>query len=210
MLFSLFLKGLIVGFSIAMPVGPIGLLCIRNTLTIGFIGGVLSGLGAAAADALFGGLAGLGVSAITAFLEKYNFLVHTIGAIVLIVLGIHIMKHATPKSQKEPHLPIARKALRYAFFSTFFLTLVNPLTILSYAAMYVAIATDITPVASLNGSLLMALGVFVGSTLWWLILSSITTYIKHRLDTRSMIRINKLSGGFLLLLGVGTWIAAFF
>lgn len=209
MFLSLFLKGCLIGFSIAMPVGPIGLLCIRNTLALGFLGGLFSGLGAAVADALFGCIASFGVATIIALIEKYHLWVHTIGALVLMAIGVHIVRTA---KKSTSHISIdstqAVQGLTYAFFSTFLLTLVNPLTILSYAAVYASLSPDVVQMPTCTSALLMASGIFVGSTLWWLILSAFTTYIKSKLDAKYMVRINTLSGFFLILLGIGTWLAA--
>lgn len=208
MFLSLFLKGFIIGFSIAMPVGPIGLLCMRNTLALGFLGGALSGLGAACADFLFGGLAGLGIASVNIFLENNSLLVHSIGALFLGGIGIQIYRKSNSiylKQKKEVPL----KGLLFAFFSTFFLTLINPLTILSYAAIYAAVATDIVQIPGLPSCLTVAFGVFLGSALWWLILSCITSCIHRKLEHKHLVRINQISGVFLILLGIATWVSAF-
>ena len=210
MFWTLFLKGFLIGFSIAMPVGPIGLLCIRNSLTLGFLGGVLSGLGAAIADALFGALAGLGLSSVNTFLEHHSLLVHTIGACFLIFIGIKVLRDAPAHLNNGTH-PQARvlSSPLWALVSTFLLTLVNPLTILSYAAIYASVATDITNVPGLHSVLTVASGVFFGSLMWWLILSSITVFITRKLDQKYLVRINLLSGIFLIFLGLVTWLVAF-
>lgn len=209
MFLSLFIKGIIIGFSIAMPVGPIGLLCIRNTLTLGFLGGLVSGFGAAVADGLFATIAGLGVSTIITFLKEYNLWVHSIGAIVLIGIGINIIKNASKVLENIPlDSPQAVKSLLWAFLSTMILTFVNPLTILSYAAVYATLTPNPEEVSTALSSVTIAGGVLIGAALWWFILSAITNWIKHKLDAKYMTRINTLSGIFLILLGVGTWIVA--
>lgn len=198
------------GFSIAMPVGPIGLLCIRNSLALGLWGGILSGLGAACVDSLFGCLAGLGISAFNLFLEEHSMLFHLIGAFILSGIGIGILIDTSRLDENENSAHLALKGLSYAFFSTFFLTLINPLTILSYAAIYAAIASDVAKAPGVSSALTVALGVFIGSLLWWIILSVITVSLKKKMESKHKRWINTISGSFIIILGLGTLLATLF
>lgn len=204
MLLSLFLKGFLMGFSIAMPVGPIGLLCIRNTLALGFYGGLVSGLGAASVDALLGFVAGIGISAFSLFLEKHALIVHSLGSVFLCVLGILFLLDSPQFAQSQEENRPAFKKLSYAFLSTFFLTLINPITLLSYAAIYAAIATDLLQAPGMRSALTVAAGVFMGALLWWLILSTLTASLKKKMAPKHMKWINILSGSFIICLGIGT------
>lgn len=207
MLFGLLFKGFLMGFSIAMPVGPIGLLCIRNTLNLGFYGGLVSGLGAACVDALLGFIAGLGISAFSFFLEKYALAFHAIGSCFLFIIGIAVLLDSPRVVQSREESGRVFKKLSYAFFSTFFLTLVNPITILSYAAIYAAIATDLLQEPGIRSALTVAAGVFIGALLWWLILAAITAILKKKMELKHMKWINILSGSFIICLGIGTLLA---
>jgi len=193
---DLLVKGLIIGFSIAAPVGPIGLLCIRRTLEHGQRVGFVSGLGAAAADGLYGLLAGLGLAAITQFLVDQQSWLQAAGGAFLCYLGVRtwLAKPAQASAQAKGEQMIA------AFASTFFLTLTNPLTIFSFLAIFSGLG--VSPAA--NGSfaaLPLVLGVFGGSALWWWVLSQAAGLLKSRFQTLPLHWINRISGTILLLFG---------
>jgi len=127
-----FFKGLIIGFSIAAPVGPIGMLCIRRTLVYGRLSGLVSGLGAATADAVYGSIAAFGLAFVATFLVNQQGWLHLVGGLFLCYLGIKafLAKPATATTTPESI------SLASDYASTFFLTLTNPLTILSFAAVF--------------------------------------------------------------------------
>lgn len=212
MLFALFLKGFFIGFSIAMPVGPIGLLCIRNSLALGLYGGIFSGLGAACVDALLAGLAGFGVTTFSVFLEAHSSLLYCIGAFFLCFIGVLIIRDSScfEKSQEKAELPKPMKGLFYAFISTFFLTMINPITIISYAGIYTAISMDIAKNPGMYSILALAGGVFLGALCWWIILSFLTVALKKQLEAKQMRWINIASGSFIICLGIGTFLSLFF
>ncbi len=143
---SLFLKGLLIGFSIAAPVGPIGVLCIRRTLASGRTIGLLSGLGAATADALYGSLAAFGLTAISGFLVRQQGLLRLLGGAFLCYLGLRaiLTRPANAASLNSPASHVN------AYSSTFFLTLTNPLTILSFAAIFAGLVMIIFTLSELR------------------------------------------------------------
>lgn len=195
MLIFAFLKGVAVGFSIAAPVGPIGLLCIRRTLDNGRWAGLLTGLGAATADAIYALLAAFGVT-FGASLTEGSSWSHLTAAIVLLFLGI---KMASEKPATRAANPGGTTAFLW-FISTFLLTLSNPLTIVSFIAVFTAIG----PAAGgLLSSLIMTLGVFLGSVAWWLILSGGVSALPVSNNPKRTIWINRLSGG--AIAGFGLW-----
>lgn len=191
-----YLKGLIIGISIAAPVGPIGIICMRRTLAQGRMIGFVSGLGAATADAIYGLIAGFGLAVITNFLIGQQFWIQLAGGMFLCYLGIRTLTskalHTTTDTQ--------RKNMMGAFLSVFILTLTNPMTILSFIAIFAGLG--ISSAESNTGSaLLLVLGVFCGSTLWWLLLSSGVGLLKQRIKTNTVTIINRLSGVIILLFG---------
>ena len=192
-----FLKGAILGFAIAAPVGPIGILCIRKTLEYGRFSGLFSGLGAAVADAIYGAVAAFGLAFISDYLIMGEFWLRLIGGAFLIYLGA-----ATyfAKANKKTQL-VTHKTLVSDFVSTFFLTMTNPMTILSFAAVFAGVGLAAVSRDYLDASWLV-FGVFVGSALWWLILSGATSLLRGRLDTRRLIWVNRISGGIILAFGV--------
>ena len=159
------LRGLAIGFSIAAPVGPIGVLCIRRTLAEGRVSGLVSGLGAATADAIYGCIAGFGLTFIANILISQQVWLRLIGGLFLCYLGVKTLL------AKPAHQATSAKGngLVGAYASTFFLTLTNPMTILSFVAIFAGLG-----LASTGGNYasagVLVFGVFIGSALWWLIL----------------------------------------
>lgn len=196
MFIELITKGLVIGFSIAMPVGPIGLLCIRNVLTFGMLCGLLTGLGAACADSIYGAMAGFGVTAISTFLESNGAYLQTIGALFLCYLGISTFLAKKANSTSDESSMTYSKA----FFATFFLTLTNPMTILSFAGVYAGLGIGHDH-SSFNGALITTLGVFLGSATWWIILSLTASFFREKMNATSSVWLNKLSGSILFGFG---------
>lgn len=193
---ELLFKGLMIGFSIAMPVGPIGLLCIRNVLTFGMLCGLITGLGAACADAIYGALAGFGVTAVSSFLETHGAYIQICGALFLSYLGIStFFGKASNTDNKEVGLTNYR-----AFLATFLLTLTNPMTIISFAGVYAGLGIGHEN-SSVNHALITTLGVFLGSIVWWFILSLTASIFRDKFTTTSSIWLNKISGSILFGFG---------
>jgi threonine/homoserine/homoserine lactone efflux protein len=167
------LSGLIIGFSIAAPVGPIGVLVIRRTLADGRVYGLVSGLGAATADAFYGSVAGFGLTFISGFLIEQSFWLRLIGGCFLLALGVSIFVRRPASGSDEPGSPTPGRAggLAGAYASTLFLTITNPLTILSFAGVMAGLGIGETGGDYLRAGMLVA-GVFAGSAAWWVLLSS--------------------------------------
>ena len=193
---SFFLQGLIIGFSIAAPVGPIGILCIRRTLAEGRLTGFVSGLGAASADAVYGSIAAFGLTAISAFLVTQILWMRLIGGIFLLYLGIQTFR-AKPAAQAAEVRP---GGLPSAFLSTFFLTLTNPMTILSFAAIFAGLGLGQTR-GSLGGAVALVAGVFLGSAAWWLTLSALVGIFRERINEKTLVWVNRIAG--VIILGFG-------
>ena len=192
MIYLLF-KGMIIGFAIAAPVGPIGVLCIRRTLAEGRASGFVSGLGAATADAIYGCIAALGLT-FANFLVGGEAWLRLVGGAFLIFLGVRTLL-ARPA---ERTAPAGKERLLGAYSSTLFLTLTNPTTILSiFAGLGAGSAGGDVPSA-----MLLVLGVFLGSAFWWLVLSGITGLFRARLSARGLRWVNRISGTVLATFGV--------
>ena len=193
---ALFLKGMIIGFSIAAPVGPIGILCINRTIASGMLAGLSSGLGAAVADAFYGCVAGFGLVSLSGFLISQKVAIHLVGGSFLLYLGVKTFCSA---SKDKPIVDKARTLLR-DFTSTFFLTLTNPATIISFVAIYASLGVVDTK-ANYSDAMMVVGGVFLGSLLWWVILTLSISVIKHKLSEFTIHWINRGSG--LILCGFG-------
>lgn len=187
------LKGLIIGFSIAAPVGPIGILCIRRTLEYGKLVGVMSGLGAATADGIYGLIASLSLTVITNFLINQQLWFQIIGGVFLGYLGIKTYKSKPLNTSSKGK----NKQKIKAFATTFFLTITNPITIFSFIALFSGLGIANSDI-NIMTKLIFVFGVFSGSVLWWLFLSIIVSLLKNRINEFSL-TINKTSGLILLL-----------
>lgn len=215
-----FIRGLIIGFSIAAPVGPIGVLVIHRTLINGRLSGLVSGLGAATADAIYGSIAGLGLTFVSSFLVKQQEYLSFFGGLFLCYLGVKTLltKSISPLTEIDVNETInhsidskiltnstysnhnRRNNLAY-YGSTLFLTLTNPMTILSFAAIFAGFGLPKN-----SGNLILAFslifGVFMGSALWWFFLSTFTNLFRVKAsDPRILKWINGISG--LIILGFG-------
>lgn len=193
-----FLKGLLLGFSIAAPVGPIGVLCIRKTLQFGRFSGFFSGLGAATADAIYAVIAAFGLTFIANFLLEGQFWLRLIGGGFLLYLGWKTFI-AKPHVQS---INISHTTLLNDFISTFFLTLTNPMTILSFLAVFAGLGLSNIEGDYLQASLLV-MGVFLGSAIWWLTLSEGVTLFRKKISRRVMTWINRVAGLIIFGFGIG-------
>lgn len=199
-----FLKGFAIGLAIAAPVGPIGLLCIRRSLADGRLAGFVTGLGAAAADGLYGAIGAFGITAISALMVDQQRWLGLVGGLFLVWLGLSGMRRRVATEAAAP--PRQARHLAGFFASTFALTLTNPATILSFAAVFAGLGLG--GAGSLVAALVMIAGVFLGSAAWWLFLSGAVAWAGARLGPSALAWINRLSG--LVLLGFGLaaiWIA---
>ncbi|HUH82991.1 MAG TPA: LysE family transporter [Stellaceae bacterium] len=196
------IKGAIVGVVIALPLGPVGVLCVRRTLVEGPSYGFVSGLGAATADSLFGVIAGFGLTIVRDFLLGYQDWLGVGGGLFLLVVGIRALTRP-PEAELGP---VGDEALFAAYVSTFALTITNPITILAFAAIFAQIG-----VSNGSGYLdtgLLVIGVFLGSLVWWLGLSFGIASLHRRLGSFNLAWLNRISGAVLALSGGGLLTAA--
>ena len=199
---SIFIQGLIIGFSIAAPVGPIGILCIRRTLTEGRLSGFVSGLGAATADAVYGSIAGFGLTFISTFLIEQSQWLRLIGGGFLLYLGIRTFLAQT-KSMADPDSPLVQEVnLTGNYLSTFVLTLTNPLTILSFVAIFAGLGIGSTSSGNYLSAFILVIGVFLGSGCWWFILSGAVGLFRQRFKPDSLIWVNRISGVIIIIFGI--------
>ena len=191
---NLFLEGVVIGLAVAAPVGPIGVLCIRRTLAEGRASGFVSGLGAATADAAYGSVAALGLTFVAALLVGAEAWLRLFGGVFLLFLGVRIFL----SRPAERAAPAGRGGLLGAYASTFVLTLANPATILSFAAIFAGLGAGSVGRSS---AALLVVGVFLGSTLWWFVLSGATSLFRTKLSAGGVRWVNRISG--LVLAGFG-------
>lgn len=194
------LAGIVLGFSIAAPVGPIAMLCIRRSLQHGRRAGFVTGMGAAVADTVYGAIAGFGLTGIAHFLEAQRRALGVAGAVLLVVIGVQLLRmRAAPD-----HEAVAPARIHSAFIGALFVTLTNPLTIVAFTAAFTGFRL-VTAHDHASAAFLVA-GVFVGASSWWLLLSSVAARYRERLDARWMLNVNRIAGLVILACGLGALI----
>ena len=201
---SLLVRGFIIGFAIAAPVGPIGLLCIQRTLSQGRLIGLASGLGAATADALYGAVAAFGLTLIATFLVEQQFWLALVGGSFLLYLGVRTLL-AAPATEAAQ---VEAQGVASAYGTTFLLTVTNPLTILSFAAIFAGAGLAADGGDALS-ALLMVVGVFLGSAAWWLLLSFGVSLLRGFVTPRVMRGVNYVAGAIIIGFGVVALVRAF-
>jgi threonine/homoserine/homoserine lactone efflux protein len=208
----LFIKSVMIGLSIAAPVGPIGVLCIQRSLSRGFRSGFATGIGAACADAIYGLLGAVGIAGIATTLPVLGVVLKIGGGAFLVWLAWGITREAPPAQTGLAET--SRTTVLRDFLTTFGLTLSNPMTILSFIAVFAALGPLSTGQDALQGAgwrtvLPMVSGVFAGSAAWWLCLSGATALLRRKMPESFMHGIARLSalaiavfGGFQLVAGL--------
>ena len=195
----LFLKGIFVGFLIAAPVGPVGILCAQRTLQLSLSAGLTAGLGAAVADAIFGAVAAFGLTFVAHILLENETVFRLIGGVLLLGLGIRTF--FKPPPDLDQRVAVTANHMAGGFISTFALTITNPITIMSFGPVFVAANAIVQP-GDLIAAWTLIIGVFAGSALWWLLLCAGISLFKRKVTVGHMRWINKLSGVIIVFFGV--------
>jgi threonine/homoserine/homoserine lactone efflux protein len=194
-------KGVAIGFAIAAPVGPIGILCIRRSLASGWLTGFVSGLGAATADGIYGCIAGFGLTVVRDFLVSQQFLIRLVGGLFLCYLGIKTFGSAVSKEAQEDIGKTGEiKGFIGNYLSTFLLTITNPLTIFAFVVIFAGL--NMTQINNSGNAGLLVFGVFLGSSFWWLTLASIANWFRHKLNNTFLQWVNWIAGVIITAFGV--------
>jgi threonine/homoserine/homoserine lactone efflux protein len=196
------LRGLIIGFTIAAAVGPISLLVIRRSVAHGRTYGLASGMGVATADATYAGIAAFGLTAVTGLLVSGRVALGIVGGVIIALLGIRTMLSRPGEVASDEDRP----GLVGAFGSIYALTMTNPMTILSFAAVFAGVG--LVAGSSFVDAAILTLAVWAGSALWWVLLTAIVGWVRGRVSTRALLWINRTSGAALVVFGVvAVWLA---
>jgi len=194
--FTFFLKGIAIGFFMAIPIGPIGIMCIRKTLTEGRLSGLIIGLGAATADLFYGCVAAFGLTIISDTLNSQRIWIRIVGGSLLFFLGIKTFR-AQPK---DPKLKISGSGRLRSYFTVVVLTLTNPLTIFAFIAVFAAFGLG--DGLSFFSAIVLVAGVFIGSCLWFFLLTSGTIIFRKKLDLVGLKWVNKIAGILIIISGL--------
>lgn len=194
----LFGKGLVLGLSIAAPVGPMALLCLRTTLAYGFAPGLMGGLGVAAGDAFYASIAAFGLQAAAVLLTGQSLWLGLLGGLYLVWFGVATMRQPLPQTAAGEG---TRQGLR-TFVTTFLLTLANPPTVMIFAAMFASLGL-VEAQAGTATALAVVAGVTLGSAGWWVLFAAVVDRMRGRLHGPLFLWVNRISGA--ALAGFGLW-----
>ena len=195
-----FLKGLIIGFAMAVPIGPIGVMCIRKTLAEGHTRGLIIGLGAATADSLYSCIAAFGLTFISDVISTQHFWLRLVGGGLLLFLGLKTFL----AKRKVPAIPSDNKGMLRSYATAFFLALTNPVTIFAFVAVFAAFGLGYR--LNISSAFILVVGVFTGSCLWFLSLGYVATLFREKLDAGGLTWVNRISGVLIILSGIAAFV----
>ena len=201
------IQGLIIGISVSAPLGPVGVICIQKTLNKGVLAGFISGLGAAFADILFASIAGFGLSFISDFMADQQIYIRSIGGLFLLFVGVKVFFTNTIKQVRKQRA--SKSKYIGEFFSVFFLTLSNPITIIFFGAVFAGIGL-VGENSNPENTYIVILSILTGALIWWFSLSVIVNLFRHKIRLRSLWWINKIAGVLIVILGIISIVSLFF
>ena len=203
MSFSLLWEGFMIGIAVSVPLGPLGMLCIRRTVNKNWKSGFLSGLGIATSDAIYAIVAGFSLTIIINFIRSYEIYFKILGASMVVLLGLYIfMSNPAKEIQK-----FKQKGTSYMqdFLTAFFLTISNPLSVFIFIAIFTSYSL-VLQLSQLFEALLIVGGIFAGGAFWWFVLTGSAYLFKHKLTINTLWWANKIIGLSVILIAVGLFI----
>jgi threonine/homoserine/homoserine lactone efflux protein len=197
-----FIRGLVAGFALAAPMGPVAMLCVRRALTKGRLQALVAGSAAAVADMIFGAAAGLGITVVNTFVANYQVIIGAIGGVIVLITGIITYRSQVAITNGE----IQIQSLRRDVVAAFTMAITNPATMGAAAGLFAAfgaINVDLDP----SGAFWLVAGVFAGSMLWWVILVGAVGFIREGFLRRGLARMNRIFGAIIALSGIAVLVA---
>ncbi|MFO1085113.1 MAG: LysE family transporter [Reyranellaceae bacterium] len=205
---ALAVEGAVIGFLIAVPVGPAAVLCIRRSITVGAVAGYMTGIGAALGDSVFGAVAAFGLSFVEQFVTDHEGWLLALGGIGLCVMGWTTMRHR-PRTVGDPVADDSEHRVSTQFqyaSSSFFITVFNPLTVMAFGAAFAG--RNLAGVgASLPDAGLLVAAVFCGALGWWTIICTAAVALRARFTGLGLLWLNRISGAVILTFGVAALVS---
>jgi threonine/homoserine/homoserine lactone efflux protein len=191
-----FVRGLAAGFALAAPIGPVAMLCVRRALARGRLQGFAAGLGAAVADMMFGAIAGLGLTVISTFIIAHEIAIGLVGGIIVLAVGL--LTYRAPVLMADGQLSV--QSLKRDFMTAFSMAITNPATMMAALGVFAAFGPTYANAGPSDG-LLLIVGVFGGSALWWLVLAGTAGTWRASMMERGLKRLNRFSGAIMAISG---------
>lgn len=209
LLFSTFRKGIFIGLAISVPIGPIGMLIIQRTLNKGRNHGLITGIGATSSDLLYSVITMFFLTFVIGFIEAHKMIIQIIGSLIIIGFGVFTYK-SNPVTQPSPNEKAVQHSLKNDYFSSFALTLSNPLILFVLIALFAQLEF-ITLETTLFIHIVGLLGILTGAFLWWMILTFLVSRFRNKFNVRGLKLINQITGFIMMLIGLaGVIISIFF
>jgi threonine/homoserine/homoserine lactone efflux protein len=203
---EILLKGIILGLTVSMPLGPIGIILINRTIKRGMLSGFFSGLGLASADTLLAGLAALGFTVILSFINKERFIISIIAGLIMMGVGIKVFLSNPVKDLRNREK--ANKSLWRDYYSVFVLSISNPYTIFIFVAFFSGVHLNGNTRPELVPFFLIP-GVLIGTITWWFFLSYFVSRFKRKIRLRVIVRLNKVAGIVIIFVGIIVLLSSF-
>ncbi len=203
MSFKLLWEGFMIGMAVSVPLGPLGMLCIKRTVNKNWKSGFLSGLGIAASDAIYAIIAGFSLTIIITFINRYEIYFEILGASMVVFLGLHIFLSNPAKEIQK----FKQKGTSYLqdFLTAFLLTVTNPLSVFVFIAIFTSYSL-VLQLSQLFEALLIVGGIFAGGASWWFIITGLAYLFKHKLTINTLWWANKIIGMGVILIAVSLFI----
>lgn len=203
---EILLKGIILGLTVSMPLGPTGIILINRTIKRGRLSGFFSGLGLATADTLLAVVAAAGFSVIISFINQERFIISLIAGIVIIGIGLKIYLSNPVKDIRNREK--TDKSLWRDYYSVFVLSISNPYTVLIFVAFFsgVHINGDVKPALV---PFFLIPGVLIGTIAWWFFLSYFLSRFKKKIRLRVIVTVNKVAGIVVMAIGIIVLLSVF-
>ncbi|MEN6454946.1 MAG: LysE family transporter [Prolixibacteraceae bacterium] len=197
MLLSIFIKGIIIGLAVSVPLGPIGVLIIQRTVNKNRISGFLTGLGASLTDVFYALIAGFSLTYIIDFIRLHQLTFHILGALIVFFLGVYIFRKNPANDMRR----YKRRGCNYYqdLISTFLITFPNPLVVFIFLAVF-ASSGIVFHISQPYDAFTMILGIFTGASIWWLTLTNLVSSFRHKFSLRVLWWFNKISGALIMIL----------
>jgi threonine/homoserine/homoserine lactone efflux protein len=207
MSFSLLWEGFLIGIAVSVPLGPLGMLCIKRTVNKNWKSGFLSGLGIAASDVMYAIVAGFSLNIIIEFIATYEIYFKILGASMVVMLGLYIFMSNPAKDIQK----FQRKGTSYLqdFLTAFLLTVTNPLSVFVFIAIFTSYSL-VLQLSKIFEALLIIGGIFVGGASWWFLLTGMAHLFRHKLTINTLWWANKIIGLSVILIAVGLFIFLLF
>ena len=211
-----FIKSILAGFIVAVPIGAIGAMCLRRALQGRWAAGLVTGSGAATADSILAAAAMFGLTLLTRYLFEHQGPVLLVGGLFLIVIGVRMIIRRRPRLETvegdAPPQHLTVRSCLSAFSTGFALTIINPATFIAFVGVFAGMQLFKDRPSDLFDNWSVVAGTFIGSMVWWMTLTGTAFAMRRHLSLEFIVVVNAILGlavmgfGFASILSVLGWL----